>query len=252
MISSIAAIRLLVTAVITAICATASAQEPATAEQAQVTASFEVVLGKHEIEAVDNLALILGESVDIKQNAHAASAIIPAPQWEFSDGNAWVLHASMTYQPGNAPHRITVPDGFVHDGASIPRAFWQLIPKSGPYNKAAIVHDFLYWAQPCSRLQSDNLMLLAMTESGVSSATKAAIYRAVRIGGEAAWSANQLDRQHGLPRIIPAGYRVLPAMATWPVYRKQLAAAGIAPEPRVVGAPYCQYGDSVEVPAEQA
>ena len=37
-----------------------------------------------------------------------------------------------------------------------------------PYTRAAVIHDYLYWAQPCTREQSDNLLMIAMKESGVS------------------------------------------------------------------------------------
>lgn len=39
---------------------------------------------------------------------------------------------------------IRVPAGFVTDFASIPRAFWVVLPPTGKYGKAAVVHDYLY------------------------------------------------------------------------------------------------------------
>lgn len=38
---------------------------------------------------------------------------------------------------------ITVPIGFKTDFASVPWLFRQFIPKSGRYNEAAVVHDYL-------------------------------------------------------------------------------------------------------------
>lgn len=38
---------------------------------------------------------------------------------------------------------LEVPDGFVTDGASVPRALWWLFPPTGRYFLAAVVHDYL-------------------------------------------------------------------------------------------------------------
>jgi hypothetical protein len=38
---------------------------------------------------------------------------------------------------------VTVPYGYRTDFASIPRAFWILLPPTGRYSKAAVVHDYL-------------------------------------------------------------------------------------------------------------
>lgn len=65
---------------------------------------------------------------------------------------------------------ITVPSGFVPDGASIPRILHIAIPTTGWYGRAAIIHDYLYWSQLCTREQADNLMLIAMKESTVIAA----------------------------------------------------------------------------------
>ena len=37
---------------------------------------------------------------------------------------------------------IIIPAGFATDLATIPRIFWALLPPSGVYEKAAVVHDF--------------------------------------------------------------------------------------------------------------
>ena len=40
---------------------------------------------------------------------------------------------------------VTVPAGFITDGASVPRAFWWLCaPVAGPFGEAALVHDWMY------------------------------------------------------------------------------------------------------------
>jgi len=64
--------------------------------------------------------------------------------------------------------RIVVPKGFVTDFASVPRALHSMIGPTGRYTNAAIVHDYLFWTQSCTRKQSDNLMAIAMREGGVT------------------------------------------------------------------------------------
>src|SRR3954467_11062877 len=53
--------------------------------------------------------------------------------------------------------------------------------------EAAVVHDYLYWTQGCTRAQADRILLLAMEDNGVSAATRQIIYRGVRAGGDTPW-----------------------------------------------------------------
>src|ERR1700709_1690961 len=78
----------------------------------------------------------------------------------FADNHDWVLFADVRYRIGQSDTVIRVPRGFVTDFASIPQGFWSLnLSPNGRYSKAAIVHDFLYWTQACSRDQADNLLV---------------------------------------------------------------------------------------------
>lgn len=43
----------------------------------------------------------------------------------------------------NSKRWITVPAGYLTDGASVPRIFWSIIPPWGAYGQAAVVHDIL-------------------------------------------------------------------------------------------------------------
>ncbi len=40
---------------------------------------------------------------------------------------------------------LIVPTGFETDGASVPRAFWRLMPPMSEYTRIAVVHDFIYY-----------------------------------------------------------------------------------------------------------
>lgn len=80
---------------------------------------------------------------------------------------------------------ITVPAGFITDGASIPRIFWPFLDPFGKYFKAAVIHDFLYspWNIRFNRAESDRLFKEAMFNSGLDWPTRETIYRAVRMFG---------------------------------------------------------------------
>jgi hypothetical protein len=122
----------------------------------------------------------------------------------FADNQQWMLVKDFIYVMGSTRVAITVPKGFVTDFASIPQAFWTLgFSPNGKYSRAAIVHDFLYWSQGCTRLEADNILLIAMKESAVPPTTRDAIYQGVRLGGGSAWDTNAAARARGLPRVVP-------------------------------------------------
>jgi hypothetical protein len=79
---------------------------------------------------------------------------------------------------------ITVPAGFITDGASIPRCFWNILAPFGEYFEAAIIHDFLYTEgnRRFTRKQSDLIFKEAMFNIGIGWFTRGIIYRAVRLG----------------------------------------------------------------------
>lgn len=74
---------------------------------------------------------------------------------------------------------VTVPAGYLTDGASVPRLLWSLIPPWGQYGQAAVVHDLLceYLAVmtdagelvAITRAECDQLFLEAMRVLGVPS-----------------------------------------------------------------------------------
>jgi hypothetical protein len=159
----------------------------------------------------------------------------------FNDGAFWAVVKPFTYTIGQTSYQITVPTGFVTDFASIPAALRGLLSPTGPEGRAAIIHDYLYWEQSCSREQADWILRLGMIESRVSLVTRQAVYWAVRAMGESAWAANAVDRRNGQPRVIPAAdVAAMPALALWPDYRRQLYERGVRPEPQAGRPPaYC-------------
>lgn len=178
-----------------------------------------------------------------------AQAPPPSPIVQpFADNQTWILKSAFQYEIGNTGVIITVPRGFVTDFASIPKLLWWWLSPHDYYSRAAVVHDYLYWAQQCTRLQADNLLLIAMKESDVSSDRQSLVYRGVRLGGESAWNANQRDRASGQVRIIPSDYPAPAPNSTWAEYRLQLLSSRVKEPPLPTDASYCKFGDQKNVP----
>lgn len=97
---------------------------------------------------------------------------------------------------------VIVPTGFVTDFASIPRLFWAVLAPDDDYMLAAVVHDWLYWQQDLSREQADLALRSGMEELRIESWKTAAIYRAVRLFGQAAWDANAELKTAGERRVL--------------------------------------------------
>jgi hypothetical protein len=167
----------------------------------------------------------------------------------FADNRDWVLVRDLNYHVGNSAVTITVPKGFVTDFASIPSVFWSAdLSPNGKYSKAAIVHDYLYWTQGCSREQADNILDIAMKESDVAFVTRSTIYGGVRLGGGSAWQKNASERTQGLPRIVPDSFLEFGPTVLWPGYRRALAEHGVK-DPAVPSSPsYCAIGNTADVP----
>lgn len=107
---------------------------------------------------------------------------------EDAGGLPFLLYESLVYETGVWPGEIVVPKGFKTDFASIPRGLWNILPPIGSYDKAAVLHDFLYQTNGVTRKQADDVLLEAMTVSGTSKWVRWAIYSGVRIGGWVVWN----------------------------------------------------------------
>lgn len=59
----------------------------------------------------------------------------------------WALDRQIIYDVGGefSGESIRVPVDFITDLASIPVPFRDWLPPDGPWAKAAVVHDFLFW-----------------------------------------------------------------------------------------------------------
>lgn len=109
----------------------------------------------------------------------------------------WVLCWPLSYEVGalGSGVVITVPRGYETDLASIPQFAWSLgFSPSGPWAKAAVVHDYLYTlggrlpdGRAYSRAAADKVLDEAMAVLGVPAWRRAVIWAAVRLGGALGW-----------------------------------------------------------------
>ena len=172
------------------------------------------------------IACVLGSEVPV--SAQLPAPIGPVDFRPFVDGRNWIVRQPLIYTIGVSNDRITIPPGFVTDFASIPQVFHSFLRQNGLYLLPAVVHDYLYWKQTCTRNQSDQILLLGMIENKVPAPQRTAIYAAVRAAGGFAWEDNAKDRAARLVRILPLDRidNIGPGRL-WPEYQRELAIAGI-------------------------
>ena len=91
---------------------------------------------------------------------------------------------------------IEVHANFITDFASIPRWLWWLYNPTGPYGKAAVIHDYIYRnvflrrpdGKPYTKEEADLIFELGMQVLPVSNFTCNAMYLAVKVGGNSTFS----------------------------------------------------------------
>jgi hypothetical protein len=130
----------------------------------------------------------------------------PVPVVAFADWDYYYTMKPLEWRANAGaqmtPAQVTVPAGFVTDLASIPSAFWSELPPTARYTFPAIIHDYLYWSQPCERAQADAVLEAAMEDMRVTPGKIVIIYNAVRVAGGGAWDRNAQQRQAGQRRIL--------------------------------------------------
>lgn len=122
----------------------------------------------------------------------------------FADLDFFYIDGELHWSPNdkNKSGAVTVPKGFVSDLASIPQLFWSALPKTGRHAYAAVVHDYLYWAQTVQRSEADVVLKAALEDLKVPAATIQAMYYAVSYGGQSAWDNNARLKAAGEKRVL--------------------------------------------------
>lgn len=118
------------------------------------------------------------------------------PLWlEDVDGDTFIVCAPFRYQSDLLKGVVVVPTGTETDLASVPRLLWLFTPKSGKWNRAAVLHDAGYRHKLVTdtgfrihlvKPLSDQLFLEAMRLSGVRGWLARLMYRAVATFGRTA------------------------------------------------------------------
>ena len=116
------------------------------------------------------------------------------------DGRFWQTTRDMEYCVGapDSAVRVVVPTGFETDFASVPRLLWPVLPPTGKYTAAAVVHDWLYqhpWVvltglvvtKILNRAECDGIFNEAMQVLSVGTWTRRTVYSGVRVGGWVTW-----------------------------------------------------------------
>ena len=120
-----------------------------------------------------------------------------ALELEYLDGHNWKVTADFYYDTDiklrgfgtlGYRNRIMVPAGFITDFASIPKILWNVLPPTGGYGKAAVIHDWLYRTKGiATRKQADDVLMEAMIFLKVDWWTRWVIYGGVRVGGASSY-----------------------------------------------------------------
>lgn len=165
----------------------------------------------------------------------------------FAEGEYWMLLSDYLFETKQSNQVITVPAGFVTDYASVPELFIKVgAALRGRFNKAAIVHDWLYWSQECTRLQADNIFKLAMKENNVPDVQALILYNIVKEKGKKAWCKNQKMKKDNYIKVVPEEDRNI--RGDWLTLQKKLLIKGKKEQIFLKNPPYCSLGGSVEEP----
>lgn len=111
------------------------------------------------------------------------------------DGMEGILEQPLHFYSAELGILVMAPAYMATDFASIPRGLWNILPKRGKHDRAAVIHDagyrgFLQSADGRELMLSkntiDRLFLEAMKACGVGAFSRQAMYRAVSwFGGDA-------------------------------------------------------------------
>lgn len=105
---------------------------------------------------------------------------------EYIDGRLYLVTKDFLYNVSGIV--VRVPAGFKTDFASIPRILWNILPPTGNYGEAAVVHDYLYVAgghvpnvdHIFTKKEADQMFRTAMKELEVPWYQQYPMYLAVR------------------------------------------------------------------------
>lgn len=92
-------------------------------------------------------------------------------------------HKWKTTRKWTSPNGVDVPKDFVTDGASIPRFLWFFATPAGVMFEAALLHDYRYTYQNCTRKDADEEFLDNLKNYKVNTTLANLAWAAVRLFG---------------------------------------------------------------------
>jgi hypothetical protein len=111
-----------------------------------------------------------------------------------SNGKKWRLSEKFvvyTEQLGEEKVWIEVEEGFETDFASIPKIFMPFLEWKDKFNKAAVVHDWLYNTKKFNRKTADRIFLELQLALGINKFKAYLFYFIVRAFGWTHWRNKQ-------------------------------------------------------------
>ena len=112
-------------------------------------------------------------------------------------GYQWKLGEELEYTSDSGV-KVTVPKGFLFDGASIPRGLWNILRVGGVQLYGACVHDYCYRTHVVDKKTADDLFLEALLDKGVSEIKANTMYKAVD------WFGSGSYKRAGLRGVLEA------------------------------------------------
>lgn len=104
------------------------------------------------------------------------------------EGDGAVVRELFLYSSDVLDRIISVPPGFHTDLASVPRLPVVYLLAGGTGDEAAVVHDFLYTEQLCTRKQADAVLYEALLAMGAPKWRSWMMWAGVRAGGGSHWA----------------------------------------------------------------
>jgi hypothetical protein len=107
-----------------------------------------------------------------------------------ANGKKWRLSEKFvvyTEQAGEEKVWIEVEEGFETDFASIPKIFIPFLEWRDKFNKASVVHDWLYHTKQFDRKTADKIFLELMLALGINKYKAYIFYYMVRMFGWLYW-----------------------------------------------------------------
>ncbi len=102
----------------------------------------------------------------------------------------YCLRSNYIYDDGQ--NYIFIKEGFIHDGASVPRFAWTIsgVTPDGMMRAAALVHDFVYRSRrDYTKAAADDLFHTILLRSGFPPRKAKAAYWAVKLFGRSSFKA---------------------------------------------------------------